>query len=169
NIMDHVEPIQKKAEAVVAVLDSVLSSINNTIDKNFQHDFKRSIESIANTLQTIEHTTKQVDGLVGTEKSRIGNILANIESISANFKNNNEQITGILDHMDQFTDQLAKANFLQTLDNANKAVADLHAVVNNVQSGNGSVGKLLYDEGRYDNLNSPSRHPHALMPDLRGR
>ena len=169
NIMEQVEPIQKKAEAVVAVLDSVLTSVNNTIDRNFQHDFKRSIESIANTLQTIENTTKQVDGLVGTQKSRIGNILANVESISANFRDNNERIAGVLDNMDQFTGHLAQADFLQTLDNANKAVADLQAVVNNIQSGNGSVGKLLYDEQLYDNLNNASRNLDALMLDLRER
>src|SRR3546814_19892093 len=42
NIMEQVEPIQKKAQDIAAVLDSVLNSINNTINKDLQQDYNRT-------------------------------------------------------------------------------------------------------------------------------
>lgn len=167
NILEQVEPVQKKAEAVVAVLDSVLSSINNTINADFQRNFNRSIASIANTLNTLEHTTAQVDAIVGTQRTKLSNILSNVESISANFKNNGERITSILTNLESVTDQVAKANFQQTIQNANTAVADLQQIVNNINSGKGSVGLLLNDDELYNNLNNASKNLDCLMLDLR--
>src|SRR5690606_22910292 len=132
NILEQVEPVQKKAEAVVAVLDSGLTSINNTINQDFQHNFNRSIASIANTLNTLEHTTSQADAIIGTQRTKLANILSNVEDISANFKNNNERISSILTNLDQVTDQVAKANSQQTITYANTAVADLQKIVDNI-------------------------------------
>lgn len=167
NILEQVEPVQKKAEAVVAVLDSVLTSINNTINADFQHNFNRSIASIANTLNTLEHTTTQVDAIVGTQRTKLSNILSNVESISANFKNNGDRITSILTNLETVTDGVAKANFEQTIQNANTAVADLQHIVDNINSGKGSVGLLLNDEELYNNLNNASKNLDCLMLDLR--
>src|SRR5690606_1759759 len=74
NIMEQVEPIHKKAEAVFAVLDSILTSVNNTMNADFQKNINRSLASIANTLNTLENTAYQVDGMVGTQKSKISGI-----------------------------------------------------------------------------------------------
>lgn len=167
NILEQVEPVQKKAEAVVAVLDSVLTSINGTINTDFQRNFNRSIASIANTLNTLEHTTTQVDAIVGTQRTKLSNILSNVEAISANFKNNGDKITNVLSNLENVTDQVAKANFKQTIDSANAAVADLQSIVNNINNGKGSVGLLLNDEQLYDNLNNASKNLDNLMIDLK--
>jgi phospholipid/cholesterol/gamma-HCH transport system substrate-binding protein len=167
NIMEQVEPIQKKAEDIAIVLDSVLNAINNTINKDFQRDFNRSISSIANSLQSIERITKEVDGLVGKERTRISDILANVESITTNFKDNNEKITSMLSNMDQITDQIAQANFAQTIQSANKAMADFQQVIDRINNGEGSVGLLLNDETLYNNLKDASKNLDALMIDLK--
>lgn len=167
NILEQVEPVQKKAEAVVALLDSVLGSINNTINADFQRNFNRSIASIANTLNTLEHTTTQVDAIVGTQRTKLSNILSNVEAISTNFKNNGERINNVMGNLESITDQVAKANFQQTIDSANAAVADLQSIVNNINSGKGSVGMLLNDEELYNNLNNASKNLDNLMIDLK--
>lgn len=169
NIMEQVEPIQKRAEDIAAVLDSVLSSINNTINAQFQRDFQRSINSIANSLQSIEGITNQVDGLVGRERARIGDIMANIESITENFRNNNEQITNMLVNLNQITDQVAKADFSQTITNANNAMADFQSIADRINNGEGSLGMLLNNEQLYDNLNNASKNLDELIIDMKER
>ncbi len=169
NILEQVEPVQKKAEALVAVLDSILSSVNNTINPQFQKNVNRSIASIANTLNTLENTAKQVDGIVGTQKSKLSGILSNMEAISSNFKNNNEQITNIFKNIENISDQAAKANFAETMENANKAVTDFQAIVAGIQQGNGSIGKLLNDDQLYDNLDNASKSLDELIIDMKNR
>lgn len=167
NLMEQVQPIQKKAEQIIGRLDSVLTSVNNTISPEFQQNFNKSFESIAKTLQTLEGTTKKIDNLVGAESTRIEAIMANLESVSANFKNNNQHITAVMTNLDKVTDQFARANFEHTIRNADKAVADMQAAINKVNSGQGSLGKLINDEGLYKNLNNASSNLDKLMIDLK--
>ena len=166
NIMEQVEPVQKKVQVIVAKLDSLLSSVNTILNPDFQKNVNRSFASIAKTLETLEITSKTVDGAVSIQAKRIDNILANAESISSNLKNNNEKITAIMNNMNNVTDQLAKANFKETLDNANKAVADLQTTVAKINNGAGSLGMLLNDEKLYNNLNNAASNLDKLMVDL---
>lgn len=167
NILEQVEPVQKKAEIIIARLDSVLTSVNLILNPDFQKNINRSFASIARTLETLESTSKTVDGAVGIEAKRIDVILANAESISNNLKNNNEKITSMLKNMDSFSDQLAKTNMKATIDNANKAVTELQTVVNKINTGTGSIGLLINDTKLYDNLNNSAKNLDNLMLDVK--
>lgn len=167
NLMEQVQPIQKKAEQIIGRLDSVLTSINNTISPEFQHNFNKSFASIAKTLQTLEGTTQRVDNLVGSESTRISAIMANLESVSANFKNNNQKITAVMNNLEKVSDQLARANFENTIKNADKAVADMQAAINKVNSGEGTLGQLINDDALYNNLSNASANLDKLMIDLK--
>lgn len=169
NIMEQVEPIQKKAEDIAAVLDSVLSSINNTINADFQRDFNRSINSIANSLQNLEGITRQLDGLVVSERNRISHIVANVESITDNLKSNNERIGNVLANLDNITDQVAKANFAETITSANRAMADFQSITDRINQGQGSIGLLLNDEQLYNHLNQASQNLEELISDMKAR
>jgi phospholipid/cholesterol/gamma-HCH transport system substrate-binding protein len=167
NIMEQVEPIQKKAEALFAVLDSVLTSVNNTISPDFQKNINRSLQSIANTLNTLENTAVQVDGMVGTQKSKISGILTNMESISANFSNNNEKLSNIFTNLETVSDKAARLNFEETMNKANMAVSDLQLVVDSINNGKGSLGKLLNDDELYNNLEDASKSLDNLIIDVK--
>jgi phospholipid/cholesterol/gamma-HCH transport system substrate-binding protein len=167
DLMDQVEPVQKKAEQIIARMDSVLTSVNNTLNPEFQRNFDRSFVSIARTLETLEKTTKTVDGLVSDQSSKISNIMTNFESISTNFKNNNAKINSIMNNLDKVSDDLAKANFKQTIAEANQAVLDLQVILNKVNSGNGTLSQLINDEKMYINLNNAAENLDKLMIDLK--
>lgn len=167
DLMDQVEPVQKKAEQIIARMDSVLTSVNNTLNPEFQRNFDRSFVSIARTLETLEKTTKTVDGLVNDQSSKISSIMTNFESISTNFKNNNVKINTIMNNLDKVSDDLAKANFTQTITEANQAVLDLQVILNKVNSGNGTLSQLINDEKMYINLNNAAENLDKLMIDLK--
>ncbi|MET1055209.1 MAG: MlaD family protein [Pedobacter sp.] len=167
NLMEAVEPVQKKAQLIIGKMDSILTSVNTILNPDFQNNVNKSFNSIAATLASLEGTSKKVDGLVGTEGKRISAILANAESISANLKNNNAKINAILNNINTITDQVAAANFKQTIDNANKAVADLQGIVTKVNDGKGTLGLLVNDTKMYDNLNNASKNLDNLIIDLK--
>lgn len=167
NLLEQVQPIQKKAEQIIGRLDSVLTSINNTISPDFQQNFNKSFESIAATLSTLEGTSRKVDNLVGVESTRIAAIMANLESVSSNFKNNNQKITAVMSNLETVSNKLARADFETTIKNADKAVADIQSAINKVNSGQGSLGQLINDEGLYNNLNNASANLDKLMIDLK--
>ncbi|MFC1223271.1 MULTISPECIES: MlaD family protein [Pedobacter] len=166
-LMEQVQPVQKKAELIIGKMDSILSSVNSILNPNFQKNVDRSFNSIAGTLASLETTSKKVDGLVGSESARIEAIFKNVEGITANLNNNNQKISDILTNINTVTDKFAAANFKQTLDNANNAIADLQSVISGIKSGKGSLGLLLNDDKMYQNLNNASKNLDELMIDLK--
>ncbi len=167
NLMDQVEPVQKKAQQVVARLDSVLTSVNNILNPDFQKNVNRSFASIAKTLETLESTSRTVDGTVTIQAQRIDHILANAESISDNLKANNAKINTILSNFNSLSDQMAKVKFKETIDNANEAVLQLQQSMAKINNGTGSLSLLLNDEKLYNNLNKSAEDLDKLMVDFK--
>src|SRR5471030_1572858 len=77
SLAESLQPIQMKAQNLIARLDSSLSSINKILNPDFQKNVDRSFLSIANSLHTLEGTTKKVDALIGDQTAHINDILAN--------------------------------------------------------------------------------------------
>src|ERR1700750_569103 len=125
SLAESLQPIQMKAENLITKVDSSLAAINAILNPNFQKNVDRSFMSIANSLQTLEGTTKKIDALVGGQTAHINNILANAETVSGNLKNTTANLTGITNNFQKVSNDIAAANLKQTLDNANKAMADL--------------------------------------------
>jgi phospholipid/cholesterol/gamma-HCH transport system substrate-binding protein len=167
NIMDNLQPIQTKAESLINKLDSSLAAINKVLNPNFQKNVDRSFVSIANSLQTLEGTTKKIDALVSTQTVHINSILANTEDVTSNLKASSAHLTSITSNFDNVSNDIASANLKQTLDNASKAVADLQATISKMNSTSGTVGALLNDRQVYDNLKNVTAHLDSVFIDLK--
>jgi len=167
SLAESLQPIQNKAENLITKLDSSLESINKILNPNFQKNVDRSFLSIANSLQTLEGTTKKIDALIGDQTAHINGILANTEIVSANLKNSSANITGITSNFEKVSNDVANANIKQTLDNANKAVAELQETISKINTNNGTLGLLLNDTKMYDNLNNASKSLDNLLIDFK--
>ena len=125
SLAESLQPIQKKTEQLISKMDSSLDAINKTMNPEFQKNINRSFLSIANTLQTLEGTTKKIDTLVGSQSGHIKGILANAEATSDNLKTSTAHLNTIAGNAESFSNDLAHSNIKQTLENANKAIANL--------------------------------------------
>ncbi|RZA02135.1 MAG: MCE family protein [Sphingobacteriaceae bacterium] len=167
SLAESLQPIQKKAENLMIKLDSSLASINRIMNPNFERNVDRSFESIANSLQTLEGTTKKIDNIVASQSGHINGILTNAEAVSLNLKNTTNGLTGVTANFQKFSGDLANSNIKQTLDNANKAVANLEQLISNVNSNKGTLGLLMRDDSLYRNLQYASENLDALFIDIK--
>ena len=167
SLAESLQPIQLKAEKLITKLDSSLASINKILNPDFQRNVDRSFLSIANSLQTLEGTTKKVDALIGSQTAHINSILSNTDAVSVNLKNSTEHLTGITANFDKVSNDVANSNIKQTLQNANKAVGDLQVAISKINSDKGSLGLLLNDDKLYKNLNNASSNLNNLFIDIK--
>jgi len=167
SLAESLQPIQMKAQNLIGKLDSSLAAINKILNPNFQKNVDRSFASIANSLQTLEGTTKKIDALVGSQTEHINGILANADAASGNLKESTQHLTGITTNFEKVSNDIADANLKQTLDNANKAMADLQATIAKMNSTQGTLGLLLNDDKMYKNLNDASANLNSLFIDLK--
>ncbi|MDB5131923.1 MAG: transporter permease [Mucilaginibacter sp.] len=167
SLAESLQPIQTKAENLITKLDSSLAAINRILNPNFQKNIDRSFLSIANSLQTLEGTTKKIDALVAAQTTHINGILSNTEAVSVNLKKSSGHLTGITSNFEKVSSDIAASNIGQTLDNANKAMADLQATINKINSTKGTLGLLINDDKMYKNLNDASANLNNLFIDIK--
>jgi phospholipid/cholesterol/gamma-HCH transport system substrate-binding protein len=167
SLAESLQPIQKKAEMLISKMDSSLAAINKILNPTFQKNIDRSFMSIANSLQTLEGTTKKIDKLVGSQSGHIDAILSNAEVVSGSLKTSTAHIEGMSANFEKVSNDIAASNIKQTLDNANKAMADLQAAINKINNGQGSLGLLMNDDKMYKNLTDASNNLNNLFIDLK--
>lgn len=167
SLAESLQPIQMKAEKLINKLDSSLAAINKILNPNFQKNVDRSFASIANSLQTLEGTTKKIDNLVSTQTMHINTIMSNTEMVTSNLKTSSANLNGITANFEKVSNDVANSNIKQTLDNANKAMADLQATISKINTNNGTLGMLLNDKQVYDNLQNATNNLNSLFIDIK--
>jgi len=167
SLAESLQPIQMKAEHLIGKLDSSLAAINRILNPNFQKNVDRSFTSIANSLQTLEGTTKKIDALVGTQTEHVNAILSNAEAVSGNLKTSSSHLDGIATNFKKVSDDLANSNIKETLDNANKAIAQLQDAVSKVNNGQGTLSQLINNGDMYKNLNDATANLNNLFIDIK--
>lgn len=167
SLAQSLQPVQRKAEVLMEKVDSSLAAINKILNPEFQRNVDRSFLSIANSLQTLEGTTKKIDRLVGAQAGHINGIMTNAEVLTSNLRTSTASLNTTTANFEKVSNDLANSNIRQTLDNANKTMADLQSTVNRINSGKGSLGLLLNDDKMYNNLNEASANLNNLFIDLK--
>ncbi len=167
SVNSQVLPVKAKAEKLLGTMDSILVSVQYILNPNFRSNIDKSFASIKRSIETLEVTASRVDTMVRFQSARLRTITTNIESITTNLKNNNQHISEILANVNQISDSLAKSNLLQTINNANKALADVAAITEKINNGGGSIGLLINDEKLYQNLNNSASDLDKLLIDIK--
>lgn len=167
SVNTQVLPVKAKAEKLLGTMDSILVTVQTILNPNFRSNIDESFSSIKRSIETLEKTATRIDTLVKFQSARFASITLNIESITSNLKNNNQKITDILTNVNQISDSIAKINFIATIDNANRAIAQVASITEKINNGQGSLGLLVNDEALYNHINQTAADLDKLMVDLR--
>jgi phospholipid/cholesterol/gamma-HCH transport system substrate-binding protein len=166
-VSQQVAPLKRKAEALMLSLDTMVTVVRTIFNSQTRENLNASFVHIRQTLYNLEHTTYNLDTLVYGQRSRMERILFNIEAISANLRENDQNISNILANFSAISDTLAKANLAHTLEDVHTAVMSISLVMDKVNQGQGSLGLLVNDKKLYTNLENSSNELNALITDLK--
>jgi len=162
----QVAPIKEKAENLLASLDSVAAVFREVFNQETKLNLKKSFESISAALNSIDNIATTVDTMLGKKNGRIKLLLENLESITGNIKNHNQQIGEVIDNFSGISDTLRKANLSQTILNLKNTLDKTSSIFDKVNKGEGTLGLLVNDDSLYVNLNNTARSLDALVKDL---
>jgi phospholipid/cholesterol/gamma-HCH transport system substrate-binding protein len=104
--------------------------------------------------------------MLGKKNGRIKVLLDNLESITTNIKNHNQQIGDVIDNFAGISDTLRKANLSQTILNLKSTLEKTSSVFDKVNKGEGTLGMLVNDDSLYVNLNNTARDLDLLVKDM---
>lgn len=167
SVQAEILPVKEKAENLLASIDSVLTIIKSVFNEQTTDDIKKSVSSITETLNHINHSAESVEGLLDKNTTRIDRIFANIESISLMLKDNEQNISAVLSNLNNITDTLAKSNLRQAIANAQDVLEHTADILDKINKGQGSAGMLINDDKLYNNLEATTKDLDLLMQDMK--
>ena len=163
----QVQPIKKKAEDLLATIDSAVTVISEIFNENARRNLAKSFESIKNTLEAIQSASYEIDTLVTVERNRLADILTNIESITRNLDKNKDNINNIISNFSAISDTLAKAEIPKTFNNANIALKNIADIADKINKGEGTIGMLIHNDSLYYQLEKSAADLNKLLEDIK--
>ena len=148
-----IEPIQQKLDLMLANINMLVSGLNNVLDKKGQEDLKKSLSELSQTMEQFHRASGSLNSILDTNKGQINGVVTNFNKMSSNFN--------------KISDSLNKADLGKTVRNLNQTLAKVDGIMNNLNSGKGTAGKLLNDDALYNNLSKTSKELELLLQDLR--
>ena len=160
-------PLKQKAERLLGSLDSVMLIVQGLFNEETKKNLSNSFGSIDRTLRNLEGASGNLDTLIQGESARISSILQDVNSITGNLRNNNEEISTILGNVSAISDSLRQASLHQTLMSLDYILATTDSIMNKINRGEGTIGALLNDNDLYYNLNQVSENLNRLLVEFR--
>ena len=150
---DQLAPLQEKLEKLLGTTDKLISGLNNVLDQKGQQDLKLTLAELSKTIEQFHKASLSVNTLLDANKTQINGVVTNFNKISGNFS--------------KISDSLNKADLGKTVKNLNATLARVDGIMTGLESGKGSMGKLLNDEAFYQNIKSSTKELELLLQDVR--
>ncbi len=152
-VNQRLTPLQEKIETVMVSADQLLTNVNSVFDAETKTNLKGSIAQLKQTITSFETTSNALNGLLEDNKSSITSTLNNF--------------SGISEDLSEVSTSLADANLKETINGLQSTITNFDALLNDIEQGEGSVGKLMKDEGLYNNLEGALGQLEALLEDMK--
>ena len=153
-------PLKNKAEELIGSVDSLLTVVAAVLNKNTRKNLSNSIKSLDETFSILSQTMIKVDSMVYNNDKRVSKIILNLESITTNLNDSNSGIKPILYNLSLISDSLSNSNIGSLVENINN-------ISNNINSGSGSLTKLMKDDKLYNNLEKSTSELAELIEDIK--
>jgi len=165
-IREELKPITVKFQSLIAQIDSAVTVVSSIFSENIGNDVESSVHSITTSLENFRNMSLRADQLVESQSSSVDSIFGSIETLTGTLASNQANIDRIVKNLATITDSLAAVEFAQTVTEARLAIASLAQIVQTVESGQGSLGKLIMDDALYQSLQSSTNDLDALLLDI---
>ncbi|MBA3986635.1 MAG: MCE family protein [Flavobacteriales bacterium] len=150
---DRLSPLQTKIENTVVSTDSVLTAVADVLDKDVRESLKKTLKDLGEVAESFKKSSRSLESILSTNEEKFNRTFTNLDKTTKNFAS--------------LSDSLSQLEVGKLVENIEKTIADFNAITTKLNSGEGSLGKLLNDDAVYTNLEGATRQLEQLMQDLK--
>ena len=152
-VNQRLTPLQEKIEKMMVSADLLLNNLNEVFDIQTKDNIKLSIAERSTTISSFKATSESLNGLVSDNKSSIGETILNFNKIS-------QDLTSV-------SKSLSESDLDSIMLNLNSTLSSFDNLLATIENGEGSIGKLMKDDGAYNNLNAATKQLEQLLEDMK--
>ena len=172
--------LQKLQTGLGGILDSIGFSSEEGQDQT-AGDLREIVSNLASI-------TARLDGMIARTDASIEQSIGDIKSFTGTLKQNETHLSNVLANLDVLSEQLSRAGVDQTLVRVDSTVNDLSAsvkdlrgilssanqsfeniddIIQRIEAGQGSLGKIIARDSLYEDINLTVQHLNLLLQDIR--
>jgi phospholipid/cholesterol/gamma-HCH transport system substrate-binding protein len=165
-VKQYADPISQKLQSLILHIDGMVNSLSGVFDENGSNDITASIKELRITIKKIGDLSSEIQGFVGQEKAQFSKIMDHVESITSNLKKSSDEVSAIIGNTKKISDDLVTADFKGTILEAQTTLKKFNFMLEDVNKGSGTLGKLIHDEKLYNELVETNNELQELVDDL---
>ncbi len=150
---EKLTPISEDLTKVLKNADRLLTNVNNVIDKDTQTNLRKAIAELRTTMEEFHRASGSLNGILDNNKQKIDGIVTNFNKVSKDFSS--------------ISDSLQKADLGKTVKKLQLTLDSVEKIIAGIESGNGTMGKLIKDDKLYNELTAASNELELLLQDVR--
>jgi len=152
-VMDQFIPLKDKIEHMVVSADSVLLAVNSTLNPQARENINKSLSELNQTLVEFKTLSRKANGFITSNEESLGRTLKNLDTTTENFA--------------KISDTLAQVQIAGTVQELENTIGKFNTVLDKVNNGEGSLGKLMTDDQLYVNLERATEQAADLLQDMK--
>lgn len=165
-LTSEIMPVKNKLENLIVKLDTTLSGFSDVFSDQNNKNLAQGMNSFRGMMKNLEQSTSSLDASIG-EGGAIQHSLARIDSLTYAVNQQRQSIQSTMENMAAFSGQLKAMNLDTMATRLDSSVTAMNHLLRKTNEGEGSLGKMLDDEGLYYNLLDASANLDRLLADIR--
>jgi phospholipid/cholesterol/gamma-HCH transport system substrate-binding protein len=146
-------PLQKSLDAILKNADSVMIGVDAILDSSSRQHIKNTLKNLDGVTRNFNQAGETLNNLLTSNKGKLDRTLTNVDQLSGNLA--------------KLSDTLVQADLGLAVENLKSSMSKLNQVMSKIESGNGSIGKLMNDDKLYTNLSQATLELELLLEDMR--
>lgn len=139
---------EESAKPIANSLEVTISKINTILT-----NFEGTSLSIKEALGSFKQTSDDIDKVIRTNSVVLNQTIIEFKNLATDLKSTVNELSPVINKYGQLADSLKAIEFNKTLGKFNDAIDQLSATIDNINNGNGTLGKLISNDSLYNTLN----------------
>ena len=154
DLVNQIMPqIQLQLEAVMKKAGVVLSNINTLFDEETKESLKSSIDKFASLTNSLSETSGNINDFIKDNSPNLTTTIDNLNATSLKMKD--------------MSNSMSEVDLNLILTNLDSTISNLNNITNKLNQGEGTLGKLIYDDGLFKNLDNATKNLEELIEDIK--
>ncbi|MCG8340398.1 MAG: MlaD family protein [Cytophagales bacterium] len=148
-------PVLKNANATILLLNDFITNLSN------------NKEEVNATFSNLEEATRRLKEIISVNQGNFNTISKNLAKLSTAFFDEKNGLTSLLAKLNRLAGEVEEGRIKKMVEKLSNMLAYIEEALGKANEGEGTLGKLLYNDSLYTNLNNTLADLDKLLIDLR--
>jgi phospholipid/cholesterol/gamma-HCH transport system substrate-binding protein len=168
--VDLIAQLKPRLDSTLGSFQALASNLNTQLGSGENSLLKKAVGDLSVTLQSVNKLAANADKMITTLNGTLSDNKANIDAIMANVSRltaESGKLDSILTNFQTFSGKIATLDLAPTIESAKGTLEQLKKTLSLINDGDGSISKLLKEDGAYNDITKTIQSLNAVLTDLK--